>query len=167
MPRLLTGLVLLLACGLAKAEDAGAPAFTPQQLEFFETKVRPVLADNCFKCHSHAAKEKNKLKGGFYLDSRAGILDGYLAEPGKPDESMMIQAVRYDDPTMAMLPAGKLPGLQRCRGRKGVGYHKVGLDLARTGGAGKRSWGVWLYWGHRGVNAWPGLGLRGRVSGSV
>jgi hypothetical protein len=81
-------------------------AFTDEQLTFFETKVRPVLADSCYKCHSHEAK---RLKGGFYLDSRKAIMDAFLAEPGKVEESMLIEAVRYKDPTMAMPPKGKLP----------------------------------------------------------
>lgn len=82
------------------------PSFTDEQITFFETKIRPVLADSCYSCHSHEAK---RLKGGFYMDSRAAILDAVLAEPGKPDESMMIEAVRYENPDHAMPPKGKLP----------------------------------------------------------
>ena len=44
---------------------------TPEALEFFEKKVRPVLAEHCYACHSVNAK---KLKGGLLLDSRAGML---------------------------------------------------------------------------------------------
>ena len=42
-------------------------------LEFFEREVRPVLAEHCYECHSAEAK---KLKGGLYLDSRAGVMEG-------------------------------------------------------------------------------------------
>jgi len=96
---------LLLAAGPALAEDA-KPAFTADQLAFFETKIRPVLADNCYQCHSHEAK---RLKGGFYLDSRAGIIDAVLAEPGDVKTSLLIEAVHYEDPTNQMPPTGKLP----------------------------------------------------------
>lgn len=99
-------LILMFFCVPVLAEDAAEPAFTDEQLTFFETKIRPVLADNCYSCHSHEAKQN---KGGFYLDSRKGILDAVLAEPGKPDESMMIEAVRYENPEYAMPPKGKLP----------------------------------------------------------
>jgi hypothetical protein len=46
---------------------------TPEQVDFFEKRVRPVLADNCYECHKAGAK---KLGGGLLLDSRAGILKG-------------------------------------------------------------------------------------------
>ncbi|MGB0767847.1 MAG: PSD1 and planctomycete cytochrome C domain-containing protein [Phycisphaeraceae bacterium] len=67
-----------------------------------------MLADNCYSCHSHEAKRN---KGGFYLDSRQGILDAFLAEPGNadPKASMLIKAVRYEDADYAMPPKGKLP----------------------------------------------------------
>lgn len=103
---LATALLTLLFCANALAEDAPAPTFTDEQLAFFEKKVRPVLANHCYSCHSHEAK---KNKGGFYLDSRKGILDAVLAEPGKPDESMLIEAVHYENPDYAMPPKGKLP----------------------------------------------------------
>ncbi len=99
-------LLLALVCTHARAEDEKAVAFTDEQITFFETKIRPVLANNCYSCHSHEAKRN---KGGFYMDSREGILEAFLAEPGKPAESMMIEAVHYKDPSMQMPPAGKLP----------------------------------------------------------
>ncbi|MBL8213194.1 MAG: PSD1 domain-containing protein [Bryobacterales bacterium] len=62
--------------------------------EFFETKVRPVLARQCFACHSAA----NKM-GGLDVSSRAGLLKGGAGGaalvPGKPDESLLIQAVQH------------------------------------------------------------------------
>lgn len=103
---ILTACLALFLCSAALAKEQAAPEFTDEQLTFFETKIRPVLVDSCYSCHSHEAKRN---KGGFYLDSRAGILDAVLAEPGKPDDSMMIEAVRYDNPEYAMPPKGKLP----------------------------------------------------------
>ncbi|MFN3165965.1 MAG: PSD1 and planctomycete cytochrome C domain-containing protein [Phycisphaeraceae bacterium] len=99
-------LIGMAGASVASAEDAAPPAFTPEQLAFFETKIRPVLADNCYQCHSHEAEP---LKGGFYLDSRAGILDAALAEPGDLKASLIIEAVHYKDPANQMPPAGKLP----------------------------------------------------------
>lgn len=98
--------LLVFAVMPAWAEDAPEPSFSDEQLAFFEKRIRPVLANNCYSCHSHDAK---KLKGGFYLDSRASILDAALAEPGDLDASMIIEAVQYKDPTMQMPPEGKLP----------------------------------------------------------
>lgn len=106
---LVSALLCLSVCANVLAEDQPASSFTDEQLTFFETKIRPVLADSCYSCHSHEAK---RLKGGFYMDSREGILDAFLAEPGKPDASMMIEAVRYENPEHAMPPQGKLPDNQ-------------------------------------------------------
>jgi len=72
---------------------------------FFEAKVRPLLVDHCFNCHSVA---KGKAKGGLRLDSRKGILEGgergLAIVPGKPDESLLIKAVRRHDPDLQMPP---------------------------------------------------------------
>ncbi|MEQ1853073.1 MAG: c-type cytochrome domain-containing protein, partial [Chthoniobacteraceae bacterium] len=72
---------------------------------FFREKVRPILADQCFKCHSH---EANKIKGGLVLDSRDGLLaggdSGPSAVPGDPEKSLLIKAVRYEDEDLRMPP---------------------------------------------------------------
>lgn len=77
--------------------------------EFFEKKVRPLLVGRCYECHS----EERKIKGGLRLDLRAGWQDGGNSGPalvpGKPNESLLLQAVRYGDPDLAMPPDGKLP----------------------------------------------------------
>jgi cytochrome c553 len=69
------------------------PAATPQQIDFFETKIRPVLVNSCFDCHT--ADEK----GGLRLDSREAMLkggeSGPAIVPGDPDGSLMIKAVRH------------------------------------------------------------------------
>ena len=58
-------------------------------LAFFERKIRPLLADNCYQCHS---SESEKLKGGLLLDTREGILKGGESGPailpGDPDQSL-------------------------------------------------------------------------------
>ena len=46
---------------------------TPEQLDFFEKRIRPVLVEHCYKCHSEEASGQDELRGGLLLDSRAGI----------------------------------------------------------------------------------------------
>src|SRR6516165_7221369 len=83
--------VLLAAPAWVRADGPDAAAF-----EFFEKQVRPVLVDNCYRCHSDA---KDKPKGKLRLDSRAAILrggdSGPAAIPGKPAESLFIKAIEH------------------------------------------------------------------------
>jgi hypothetical protein len=96
---------LWLAAGLA-----GARADDPAGAEFFEKRVRPVLAAHCYGCHSAQAK---KLKGGLRLDSRAGVLRGGVSGPavvpGDADHSPLVLAVRYTEVERQMPPRAKLP----------------------------------------------------------
>ena len=73
---------------LAALAAAGVPAFaavtvepTKEQAAFFESKIRPILTDNCYKCHS---LEKGKSKGGLTLDTRDGVLKGGEDGPAIP-----------------------------------------------------------------------------------
>ena len=79
-----------------------------KQLAFFEAKIRPVLVDNCYGCHSAEAK---KLRGGLLLDSRWGWArggeSGAVIVPGKPAESSLLSALRYEK--FEMPPKAKLP----------------------------------------------------------
>jgi cytochrome c553 len=81
---------------------------TPAQTQFFETKVRPVLANSCYKCHSETAE---KVKAGLYLDTRDGVLtggdSGPSIVPGNPDKSLLIKAIRYTEADLKMPPKGK------------------------------------------------------------
>ena len=74
---------------------------------FFETKVRPVLAAKCYACHT------NSKLGGLRLDSREAILQGGKSGPalvaGKPEESLLIQAVSGRHERLKMPPTGPLP----------------------------------------------------------
>ncbi|MDA1050327.1 MAG: DUF1553 domain-containing protein [Planctomycetota bacterium] len=82
-------------------------------LDFFEKKIRPVLIDKCYECHSTKAKEAGKLKGGLLLDSREGLHvggdTGSAITPGKIEESLLIDAVRFGEEAYQMPPDGKLP----------------------------------------------------------
>jgi hypothetical protein len=93
-----------------QAADTG---FTPEQIQFFEAKIRPVLADKCHSCHSHKAK---KLKGKLYLDSREGVIKGGETGPsvvlGKPNESLLMEGIQYTDPDFQMPPKSKLSAVQ-------------------------------------------------------
>jgi len=72
-------------------------------LDFFETKIRPVLVEECYSCHAET-KGKKKTKGGLALDTRAGVLrggeSGQIIVPGKPKESLLIRALRHESPKM-------------------------------------------------------------------
>jgi hypothetical protein len=93
---------------------AATPAFAVEDdakreaLKFFENEVRPVLANRCYECHG----EKKK-KGSLRLDHlsfiKAGGDSGPAIEPGKPDTSLLIEAIRYQDPDFEMPPDEKLP----------------------------------------------------------
>ena len=91
----------------AAALSAAAPPLTPAQTQFFETKIRPLLTKNCYKCHS---ADSLKLKGELRLDTRDGLLKGGATGPaivpGDPEKSLLIKAVRYTDPDLQMPPKG-------------------------------------------------------------
>src|SRR5438105_5010865 len=82
----------------------------PADREFFEKRVRPLLVEHCQSCHSTASK---KQRGGLRLDSRAALLKGGdtgpAVVPGKPDESLLLRAVGYQDERLQMPPKGRLP----------------------------------------------------------
>jgi hypothetical protein len=81
-------------------------------VEFFEKSVRPLLADHCLQCHSEA----KKVKGGLRLDLASGWIkggdSGPAVLPGKPDDSLFIQAIRYEHDDVQMPPKGKLTDSQ-------------------------------------------------------
>src|SRR5687767_11641060 len=100
-PRMIRSLAILLtAAATAHADD----------VTFFETKVRPVLAEHCYACHSAKAK---KLKAGLRLDSREAMLKGGdtgpALVPGAPEKSLLIDAISYKNVDLTMPPKGKLP----------------------------------------------------------
>jgi len=94
------------------ATDATAPEPTPEQVEFFEKHVRPVLVAKCFSCHG-----PNQQKGGLRLDSRAALLAGGDSGPAivlgdDAAESLLVDAVNHGD-IVQMPPQGKLPERDR------------------------------------------------------
>lgn len=97
----------LLVCGVAplRAQEAD-----PKELEFFEQKIRPVLLEHCYTCHSEKAAANGKLKAKLLLDSREGVAKGGESGPvvvhKKSGESLLMKALRYDG--VEMPPTGKL-----------------------------------------------------------
>jgi len=102
-------LLILLSVTLFKASGGAGDS-----IEFFEKKIRPLLVEHCYKCHS---AESEKVKGGLRLDTRAGLLKGGdtgpAIVPGDPEKSLLIKAVRYTDKDLQMPPKDKkLPDAQ-------------------------------------------------------
>ncbi|MEW6304341.1 MAG: DUF1549 domain-containing protein, partial [Verrucomicrobiota bacterium] len=104
-----------------------------EQIKFFEQKVRPVLVEHCYECHSAQAK---KLKGGLLLDSKAGWQKGGdsgkpAIVPGAPDESLVIRSVRHLDEDLQMPP--KKPRLSDAIVADLVTWVKMGAPDPRDG----------------------------------
>ena len=98
------------ACLACWAPISFAAEADEEGLRYFETHVRPLLAEHCYECHSEQAKKR---QGGLWLDRRSAWMEGgdsgQAVVPGNPDESLIVKAVRYDDDTVQMPPQGKLP----------------------------------------------------------
>jgi hypothetical protein len=100
--------VIMVAIPPAGASD-GRPDSKVQAAreEFFEQKVRPLLAENCYACHG-----EKKQKGGLRLDSLESVLkggeSGPAVVPGKPDESLVVEAVNHEGLEMPPPPRDKL-----------------------------------------------------------
>jgi len=77
-------------------------ATTPEQIEFFESKIRPILAQECYECHAEATKQK----GGLLLDSRpgwqAGGDSGDVIKPGNPADSLLVQTLKHQHEDLKM-----------------------------------------------------------------
>src|SRR4051794_33100884 len=90
------------------------PSIADDGTDYFETHIRPVLAANCYSCHS--AELKSPL-GGLYTDSKEGLLRGGKSGvpavvPGKPDESLLIKAIEGSHKELKMPPGKPLPADQ-------------------------------------------------------
>ena len=99
---------------LAAASLGGGPAvgaeFAPEDLEFFERRIRPVLVEHCYSCHNSAETAESGLR----LDYRGGMLEGGMRgpaiEPGKPRSSLLLRAMRHPSLDFRMpLGGAKLP----------------------------------------------------------
>ena len=99
--------VLVLAAGVAV--PARAQELPPEDLDHFESKIRPVLAERCYQCHG---ANPERIQAGLALVDAAGLRaggdSGAAVVPGAPDESLLIDVIRYDGP-IKMPPDGRLP----------------------------------------------------------
>lgn len=97
-------IAILLAASSVGASDRNVER---ERLDFFESKIRPVLVKQCYECH---AVDSKKLSGGLLVDSRQGLLQGGESGPAivpnAPQESLLISALKHDD--FEMPPKGKL-----------------------------------------------------------
>jgi cytochrome c553 len=104
----ISGRALVLA-GVVSA-SLYAQGVTPSSSEFFETKVRPVLAASCFGCHTDSAM------GGLRLDTAEALAKGGkrgpVLTPGAPEKSLLISAIKHADPALKMPMGNKLKDSQ-------------------------------------------------------
>jgi hypothetical protein len=146
----MTSRLLIIGLSLLLGAMSSARAADPDQagVEFFEKKIRPVLVEHCYKCHSAEAARAGKLKAGLALDTRDALLkggdSGPTIVPGKPGEGAMLKALRYTD-DLKMPPKGKLPdavatdfqtwiqmGAPDPRGASAVAGKGIDLEKGRT-----------------------------------
>ena len=129
MSGLITGMVLALP---ALAQEA---KLDPKAVEFFEKKIRPVLATRCYECHS----SETKTKGNLALNTKAAMLGGGDSGPvfiaGKPEKSLIIKAVKKIDKDMSMPPKG--PGLSESEIADFEQWITMGAPDPRTTAVGK------------------------------
>ncbi len=108
MLRTLAVIVWLVAAFAALAAEQGSPA-DRAGVEFFEKRIRPLLAEHCYQCHG-----PKKQRSGLALNSRPGILQGGdrgpAIVPGEPEASLLIQAVRYTDDDLQHAAQGQAQG---------------------------------------------------------
>ncbi len=108
---------------------------TPEDVEFFEKNIRPVLVGRCYSCHSATAE---KLKGGFRLDTRDGLRKGGdtgpAIVPGDPDKSLLIRAILRGEDAEKMPPKDS-ERLSREQVRDFQAWVKMGAPDPRTAAA--------------------------------
>ena len=124
---------------------SNAAGLAQDQIDFFENKVRPLLVEQCYDCHSAKAE---KLKGSLFLDSKEGISKGGASGPvliaGKPEESLLIQVVKGTSQDVDQMPPAKAKksplsaqqvAILEQWVRMGAPDPRVGLAGAPSGGA--------------------------------
>jgi len=129
----------LVSASLAAADAPPAPVApepTAEQTHFFESKIRPVLAERCYKCHSI---ESGKSKGGLLLDSRDGLRKGGdtspAITPGDVAKSLLVTAIKREDKDTQMPPQGKGDPLTAEQVGDFERWIKMGAPDPRVGGA--------------------------------
>ena len=110
----------------AAPNQAKIPAGSPDDLEFFEQRIRPLLVEQCYACHNSS----QTAEGGLALDAREPLRrggdSGPVLVPGQPDESLLLQVVRHEAGVSKMpkggprLTAAAVADLRRWIERGGV-----------------------------------------------
>jgi hypothetical protein len=131
---------ILAVLGFALGRFCSAAAdLTPAESQFFENKIRPLLTDKCYKCHSAQAE---KVRGSLLLDSKEGVLKGGetgpAVVPGDPDKSLLVKAVRYTDPDLQMPPKGNKLADEQIADL--VAWVKMGAPDPRVATAAQMAW---------------------------
>ena len=112
--RLVRTIPLAIACFLtltshARAENAASSPISAEGRDFFENRIRPILTEHCLECHS---SELDESEGNLQLDSRDGWLHGGDNGPavavGRPEDSLLVEAILYENVDLQMPPDGKL-----------------------------------------------------------
>lgn len=143
-------LLIVALASTAFAADP-TPKLAATDIEFFETRIRPVLVERCYDCHSRSAE---RVKAGLLLDTREGMLrgsnSGDVLVPGDPESSLLIEAIRYVDEDLQMPPSkngGKLSDQQIAdfeewvrRGAPDPRTEAAVAEAKSYGGAGKAHW---------------------------
>ncbi len=147
---LLAGALRAAPVAPAGPPPAGPSApLSPADTAFFETKIRPVLVERCYKCHSHDA---DRVKGGLMLDTHEGMMHGGdtgpAIEPGKPQDSLLVDAIGYKDENLQMPPKGDKLSDQQVADltewiRRGAPDPRTGVAKGSSlayGGVGRQHW---------------------------
>jgi hypothetical protein len=120
----------VLAASFAAGARLCAFAAEPEGIEFFEKEIRPILVEHCLECHAGDTEQK----GGLVLDSRQGWTtggdSGPAIVPGDPEGSLLVEAVRYENPNFEMPPKSRLPADKIARLEKWV---RMGAPDPREG----------------------------------
>ena len=122
---------------------AAPPGTNAAGIDFFERRIRPLLVDNCYKCHSH---QSEKVRGGFMLDTRDGLRQGGdsgpAIVPGHPERSLLIKAVSYTDKDLQMPPKDQTLADEQIENLRV--WVKMGAPDPRTGEASTPPTSAWL-----------------------
>ena len=104
--------IILISClciAVCSEKSKSDTAFKDEELKFFESKIRPVLVEQCYRCHS----SEEKIRGGLSIDSREGIRhggdSGPAIVPGNLSSSLLWTAITWADEDYEMPPKKKLP----------------------------------------------------------
>jgi len=91
----------LLLAALLVVSSRAASSLSPEHAEFFEKSIRPVLVSECYECHG-AKKQKGELRLDFRDGWKKGGESGEVIVPGQPGKSLLLKAIRHEDPDLKM-----------------------------------------------------------------